>query len=1681
MTAVSGDSTITVSGWLPVNAYVTAEPVETIYGEDVLFAFDISVFYEDGSVFEPVDDTISVTISSPDIQEGTTIYYVSDENNAEMLESESIDGNVFFEASHFSTYVGASPVAATGTGDAYVSSVGISSLVDGTTPFDSSDEAGNDSGNENLIVRSFDYINYTLSYTTALSNLSNPVDSGNLYIEFILPVSPSIAVFNKDSMNWVANPVVTYTFADGSSDTSYSDPDEVVSQVLTGYRSLSNAEYMTIPGSGTLSVSIYVGSAQNGDVIQPSFKLWMEGDDREVACQPDAVTVSAAQKFAIQIKQASEMDVYGTYDLSTGNENAAQDTISNATTVRGRMEAYGITVMMQNDSVEKGLKGLEFPTGDITFDITLNEYAMSSVGALLSNQEGYTPILWDYDENLGQESIGEWGRNFVSSDSSNLGRAYCAAPFNVLGCHKYSSVYNSCYDGGDWTIEQDADNPLVYHVTIKNYSVDTENYDFPTANNKWYLATEDGTDYKANQACITSGVIQVVLQFPFGTVGEITNIYMKVAADNFAVSDTSYSIRASSANTFLLLPEGNIITTINFCKEKSTGATTGNILSSTNEAGDAAEFAGNNVRLWTSVRTTTDETVETIIEMVLWDADAFEIDQTSVYYPIPEYPDITVCYVARKSNWSDVQEMSDTLLNDPSLYYYTSLDELEADGNICVGVIYVHDVSVSGPNVIQTYPMDLKVKETAVVGETYAATVQGWASYSDVNPLTQVGETSQYTLDTAMIENPDLYIAFCSIEAIKAMGGDLTEDAYYVKSEYDDEGNILAGTHINGLYGGNSLLILGEKASVELNIRDTGSDGSAKRIYDMDAGERTVNYSIQPYIEVEGSATSGSGTATGKTTATVKVILPYDLTYDIGSSYWGDTPITPVVSTDESGITTLTYTLENAEIGVLLDEITFSATIGHAGTIDDVVNNQLITAEATIASTGDNRSKLAVFGNYASTSFYVVKLLAISIAKNVDQTFIENNGSFSWELLFVNGSDNDLISPRLVDILPFSGDDMGSRFSGSYEIRSIDIDFSDAPNTYQACLDSMKFYVTDSSSPGEAADLVTDGVSSDWTDQRSYASVDQTTLTIPGAGLADITAFCVELAELAANENLTITVHVDTIDNEAGDIYQNVLYEYGEGQSSYIVSNDTWTQVVERTISGLAWLDSSRNGIREDDEEILSGITVSLYRADPSEFASGSGAAAVIDGTDLHTAFNVFGEAVSSEITGTDGTYLFRHLEAGIYYIVFSDMDNNYGVTELRVGDDRLVDSDTTSVSSGGTLLYAVVSGEELPELEDMGYYLYEAANLDSGFVQSELIFKKAQETDEEDADPIYLSDAVFVIQDAYGKYITFQDGIYSGNTSTIAEECYVTTGSEGSAAVYGLPAGTYQLIEYQAPSGYALNTEAVLFTISEPGESVDAGTIYDVLVKYITFTKVDGSDNSIMLENAVFGLYSDESCQDKYLLETITTDDSGIALSSALVNGTYYVKEKEAPAGYLLDDKVYTVEIGDSDDIIDLGYIENYPNTGSITIIKYKSDGASFLPGVTFECADESGNVVATAKTDENGSIVFSDLSIGTYTITETETVSGYSLLAEPIEATIPLIMTEEEIKEAGNVNTNEAVVIDGKYYFYDLTYQVSNTAALDLPTTGQNQNLVWGMAALLFVADGFMFLLRKKRVQVK
>ena len=205
-----------------------------------------------------------------------------------------------------------------------------------------------------------------------------------------------------------------------------------------------------------------------------------------------------------------------------------------------------------------------------------------------------------------------------------------------------------------------------------------------------------------------------------------------------------------------------------------------------------------------------------------------------------------------------------------------------------------------------------------------------------------------------------------------------------------------------------------------------------------------------------------------------------------------------------------------------------------------------------------------------------------------------------------------------------------------------------------------------------------------------------------------------------------------------------------------------------------------------------------------------------------------------------------------------------------------------------------------------------------------------------------------------------------------------ITTNADGLAGVTDLPLGTYYYQEIEAPDNVIMDTGVYEFKLETNGQVLRVDVENEKVRGSLKITKVDDKDTPIA--NVKFDIL-DES---KNVVDTITTDENGVAVSKDLLPGTYYYKEVEVPDGYIMDSTEYEFKLNNEGELKAVKVV-NYPEKGKLQITKYDSNGAT-LEGVKFDILDENKNVVDTITTDENGVAVSKDLPVGTYYYKETE-----------------------------------------------------------------------------------------------
>lgn len=106
-------------------------------------------------------------------------------------------------------------------------------------------------------------------------------------------------------------------------------------------------------------------------------------------------------------------------------------------------------------------------------------------------------------------------------------------------------------------------------------------------------------------------------------------------------------------------------------------------------------------------------------------------------------------------------------------------------------------------------------------------------------------------------------------------------------------------------------------------------------------------------------------------------------------------------------------------------------------------------------------------------------------------------------------------------------------------------------------------------------------------------------------------------------------------------------------------------------------------------------------------------------------------------------------------------------------------------------------------------------------------------------------------------------------------------------------------------------NSAHISYTDSYNNSSSTDDTTVKVYTAKLNVLKVDAANGTTPLDGAEFTLYTDETCEtvaDNGA--TVTTANGGKASFTGLAAGTYYLKETQAPAGYTLNNKVFTIVV---------------------------------------------------------------------------------------------------------------------------------------------------------------------------
>ncbi|HCZ8322361.1 TPA: carboxypeptidase regulatory-like domain-containing protein, partial [Staphylococcus aureus] len=386
------------------------------------------------------------------------------------------------------------------------------------------------------------------------------------------------------------------------------------------------------------------------------------------------------------------------------------------------------------------------------------------------------------------------------------------------------------------------------------------------------------------------------------------------------------------------------------------------------------------------------------------------------------------------------------------------------------------------------------------------------------------------------------------------------------------------------------------------------------------------------------------------------------------------------------------------------------------------------------------------------------------------------------------------------------------------------------------------------------------------------------------------------------------------------------------------------------------WEDTNKNGIQDQDEKGISGVTVTLKDEN--------------------------GNVLKTVTTDADGKYKFTDLDNGNYKVEFTTPEG-YTPTTVTSGSD--IEKDSNGLTTTG-----VINGAD-------------NMTLDSGFYKT----------------PKYnLGNYVWEDTNKDGKQDSTEKGI-SGVTVTLKNENgevlqTTKTDKDGKYQFTGLENGTYK-VEFETPLGYtptqvgsgtdegidSNGTSTTGVIKDKDNDTIDSG-FYKPTYNLGDYVWEDTNKDGIQDANEPGIKDVKVTLKDSTgkVIGTTTTDASGKYKFTDLDNGNYTV-EFETPAGYTPTVKNTTAEDKDSNGLTTTGVIKDADNmtldSGFYKTPKYSlgdyvwydsnKDGKQDttekgIKDVTVTLQNEKGEVIGTTKTDENGKYRFDNLDSGKYKV---------------------------------------------------------------------------------------------------
>lgn len=1225
------------------------------------------------------------------------------------------------------------------TDSAAVSRLRLTDRITGTAPFDKDNERGDDKDENNDIVRSYDTVTYDYEYTLTPDSTMDYYRRTRVGFRFELPYPKDKVTFDAEKMGWVDHtpgyePKLTTETING-----------IVTQVYTCYRLLEpTSQSPTVnPGTGSIGLSVAVKGAPHGYRFHPTVKAWTAWDasnptntgaHKRAEDTPADVTVSAKLNLNVRMVNYGNVD-RGVFDFSSGAANAPNRT-------EGKVTGLGLGIALVTEmrwpDRTKGLKGLEAPSGRITYRLRLsNQYSDDTkTGTKHPMERRWQPLLYDYGHIDNEDS--KYGRTFTSINPRH----------KVPGVADHANGYDRVARGNTTITTTTGGQGTDVTVSFDGYDTSV----FPTHNKVQSPYEKCSTDYMTSD-CSTMQVGAIhtdMLQFItptsrdgrtvaqyYGNVDQTANITMDdmgltatgVSGDRLATAEDNSNQastgddHAGSAVTVRM--QGTYSTRIRYTHWSNSvswndAGTSGDWTMPDGTNGSDSLVQGSKLRL---------QIGHNIIINSEGDAEVMgmglvKLDPNSIE-PVDDHPDtqptipmnvftwgaraakrrnaIPYWYAVKKdgTNWKDYKEQRDTKIS--GLDYYPTLNEAKRHGTI-VGMLFEdhNTVDPTSTSFNRTFTpivsLPARILDTARIGTV--APIVAETAYWTRNSLARTANLDADASNTQWQQWSDSLTTRLP-EYANSVKPDLTYSGdTYRPATFDDNGAYQGGDTADTLKG-DSLYIAGETPHIAKQVAQTNEAGNVKTVYDIDKEQRTVDWKLTATADTSTTTDGGQYTTDYIITDTLPKGLTYvDGSMTVGGQYaqhtpdkgtvTGGTPVTPTIVVNKDGTTTMTIRVNGARADSGTQTVIhYSTTIGAASDPDhDVRNNDSFTNHATIQSKRNMAPPLSSKAQTADATVRVSRTRASSLATRADPLLSDIERPLGFRNMLGNFSKDEKIDPYAVDVMPYKGLNQ-SNYHGDYTLAGLTVKAGAG-----ASMNGVKVYfTTDPKWRNVDATKITREQVQQWTE----ATVNATTgkVTIPD-GYSKPVAWAFTSPSLPANARYDFSLSIKPTGNKAADSYVN---RWADGDNKV----DAVTQVVERKVNGVAWFDTNHDGIRQDSDRLLADVNVTLVDANGRTVTS-------VDGKPCTATTDRNGHYEIGSIPAGSGFKLRFTPKTGTAW-------HGQNVTVKNAKDaSEATDSDSDREDdSHGNMVAGVITLKPFPALDEMTSAVYEDPNEDHG------------------------------------------------------------------------------------------------------------------------------------------------------------------------------------------------------------------------------------------------------------------------------------------------------------------------------------------------------------------------------